>query len=198
MNTKAVFQAELIVSITIVAVGLLKHDFLVVTYALCSTVFSGIFIYLSGTYNIKTSASIISMITLVLGTILFLYVLNYTDDPFVDKRTYAHIEGIIAWVIAYPLAYLAIECIVLLFGASLNKYLVGGFLVFNSEALTTLMLIAISIFDTENMDIKFMFVDELAYLFMGVVMSLISVIVMMIVLRGKKYPISRETLVVKE
>ncbi len=196
MNSKAVFIAELIISLAIAAIGLANHDFLVVTYALCSALFAGILIRSSGTCEIKTNVSIISMITLIVGAILFIYVLNYTSDPFVDKRTYAHIEGFIAWTIAYPLAYLATECIVLLFNASLNRYLVSGFMVFNSEALTSLMLIAISIFDTENLDTTFMFVDELAYLFMGLVMSVIVAAIMCIALRRTKFMISRETLVV--
>lgn len=198
MKSRPVFQAELIVSIVIAAVGLLKNDFLVITYALCSALFSVVLIRVSKEGEVDTKISLISMSTLIIGTILFIYVLNYSTEPFVDKRTYAHIEGLVAWVIAYPLAYLATECIVLLFNASLNKYLVAGFMVFNSEALTSLMLIAISIFETEELDITFMFVDELAYLFMGLVMSLIAAFITCIALRGKKYRMCRETLVVSE
>ncbi len=198
MKSKTVFQTEMLVSFVITVAGLVGHDFLVVTYALCSLVFTGILAHMSASCEIDIRVSLVSLFTLVLGTILFLFVLNYTTEPFVDKRTYAHIEGFVAWLIAYPLAYMAMECIVLLFDASLNKILVGGFMVFNSEALTSLMLIAISIFDTENLDTTFMFVDELAYLFMGLVLSLLAAVIICIALRGKRYQMSRKTLVVDE
>lgn len=198
MKSKTVFQTEMLISFVITVIGLFERDFLVVTYALCALVFNGVLAHVSASCEISTNVSLISMTTLILGTILFLFVLNYTTEPFVDKRTYAHIEGLVAWLIAYPLAYLATECIVLLFDASLNRVLVGGFMVFNSEALTSLMLIAISIFDTENLDTTFMFVDELAYLFMGLVLSLIAAVITCISLRGKGYLMSRKTLVVSE
>lgn len=198
MKSRSIFLIEVCVAVAVTVLGLIDHDFLVITYSLCATLFTGILAHISKSREIKTTVSIISMVTLTIGSLLFLFVLNYTSEPFVDKRMYAHIEGLVAWIIAYPLAYLATECIVLLFNASLNRILVGGFMVFNSEALTSLMLIAISIFDTENLDTTFMFVDELAYLFMGLVMSLVAAVLTVIMLRGKGYLMSCETLEVKQ
>lgn len=171
---------------------------LVATYSAMSLVFSFVLFYESERYLIDPKISIISSFTLLMCSLIFLYVLNYESDPFVNKRIYAHIEGITAWFIAYPLAYLATECIVILFGASLNRFLISGFMVFNSEALTSLMLISVSIFSTEHLDKSFMFVDELSYLFMGVVLSLIAAILTCYYLRNKNYLMCRKTLVVQE
>lgn len=193
-NDRDIFLVEIVLAIALGLLGIYKHDMLVATYSAMSLVFSWILFHESKKYRIDPKVSIISSLTLLVCSLVFLFVLNYDSDPFTDKRTYAHIEGFTAWLIAYPLAYLATECIVILFGASLNRFLVSGFMVFNSEALTSLMLISVSIFSTEHLDKSFMFVDELSYLFMGVVMSLIAAVIMCRALRGKDYLMCRERL----
>ena len=69
---------------------------------------------------------------------------------------------------------------------------------FNSEAFTSLMLVAISLFNKDQLGETFFFVDELAYLFTGLVLSLVAAVVIVRYMKGKKFVLSREYLEVSE
>ena len=214
MKKIAAYYISIAIAAFLIALGLYEDDTVVTMYAAIALVLYAVLLYCSRDRLVDPRAPLLSAVVMMVMSFVLLYVLNFTGDIYssyvvdadgnlegvfsTDKKIYAHIEGVATWCISYPLAYVATMGIAVLFGSRLNRFLIGGFLVFNSEAFTSLMLVAISLFNKDQLGETFFFVDELAYLFTGLVLSLVAVVVIVRYMKGKKFVLSREYLEVLE
>ena len=214
MKKIAAYYISIAIAVFLIALGLYEDDTVVTMYAAIALVLYAVLLYCSRDRLVDPRAPLLSAVVMMVMSFVLLYVLNFTGDIYssyvvdadgnlegvfsTDKKIYAHIEGVATWCISYPLAYVATMGIAVLFGSRLNRFLIGGFLVFNNEAFTSLMLVAISLFNKDQLGETFFFVDELAYLFTGLVLSLVAAVVIVRYMKGKKFVLSREYLEVSE
>ncbi len=210
MKGTAAYCISMAVAVLLVALGLYEDDTVVTMFSLIAAVLYAVLIYCGRQVPLDPRIPLFSAFIMLIMSLILLYVLNFTGDIYSsytydaegnleavfssEKKIYAHIEGIVTWCISYPLAYVAVAAIAVLFGSRLNRFLVGGFLVFTSEAFTSLMLVALSVFNKDQLGETFFFMDELAYLFTGLVLSLAAAAVIVRRMKGKGFYLSRESL----
>lgn len=209
MDKRLWYVPALAVDAAMLLLGLYEDDTVVQTYSAIALLLTALLLHSCREGVIDPRVPLFAAFMLAATSFALMYALNFdgaiydtaTYDPVTQegefstgKKIYAHVEGIVIWLISYPLAYLATVCIAVLFGSRLNGYLAGGFLVFNSEAFTSLMLIALSVTNKDQLGESFFFVDELAYMFTGLVLSLIAGVAIVRSLRGRGFMVSREHL----
>ena len=173
----------------------LQDDEFTATLTLISAIFAVLLWYESGRNSpVDPEVPLIATVCMVVGSFLMAYVL----EGDMDDRVYAHMEGIVVWVIASPLAYEAAVCIAVLFGSVLNRYEVGGFMVFNCVAMVSVSLVSVSIFNKNDLDENFFFVDEMAYLMVSLALSIVAAFVFIRYQKGRDYLLCRERFEVRE
>ncbi|MGI6008746.1 MAG: hypothetical protein ACOX8X_01290 [Methanomethylophilus sp.] len=168
-----------------------QDDEFTATLTLISCIFAVLLWYESRRHApVDPFVPLIATVCMAVGSFLMAFVL---EGDLAD-RVYAHLEGIVVWFIAYPLAYEAALCIAVLFGSILNRYEVGGFMVFNCVAMVSVALVSVSIFNKSDLDKNFFFVDEMAYLMVSLVLSIVAAFVFIKYQKGKDYLLCRDHL----
>ena len=126
----------------------------------------------------------------VCGAVL-IYVLGWTPGCGMGETEYSHVEGVVAWGMTFPTAYLVVYMVVNLFGATFNRVVVGGFTAFISVGLMTLTWVFISVFCYGDLDTRYVSSQEMAYLFVNLVISLVAALVIAKALKGRHYSMTR-------
>lgn len=208
MNKAAGYYVSIAIAASLVLLGLYEDDTVVTVYAAMALVLYSVLLYSGRDGLVDPRIPLFSAVIMLAASMVLLFALNFEGNPYssfivdadgneevvfsAEKRFYAHLEGAVAWCISYPLAFVAIVCISTISGSRLNRFLLGGFLVFGSEAFTSLMLVAVSLFNKDQLGETLFFVDELAYLFTGLVLSVIAAVAIVRLMRGKKFVIPRD------
>ena len=142
-------------------------------------------------FEVPDRVPFVAAATCVVCGALLIYMLEWTSGCGMDEAMYSHIEGLVAWGMTFPTAYLAVYAVVNLFGATFNRVVVGGFTAFISIGLMTLTWVYISVFCYGDLDTRYVFSQEVAYLFVNLIVSLVAALVIAKVLKGRHYTMTR-------
>ena len=191
MNDRVGIMASTVIAVAIIAIAVIEDDTIVGMLALFLTVSDLVLLYCEREYKVSAKVPLISAVTLVISSLVLMYILNYDSGAAVSKGIYSHIEGLFAWAASYTIGICILMCISYLFGAVYNRVLVGGFSVFSSMAVMTVIWVVVSIISFDKLENSIMFSDELSYLFVNLVASAVTGIIICMKLKNTHYRMER-------
>jgi len=161
--------------------------------AIAFTVLAGSIVLLaeSTRWKVPTVPPVIAAVTVLVGTLVLLYVLNWTEGSGMSQTLSSHIEGVVVWTMTFPAAYMILNAYALAADAVLNRVLAGGFTAFFSIGLLTLVWVFLAIFCFGDLDTKYFFSMETAYIFVNMVLSLVGAGAVSFALRGRGWRLKR-------
>lgn len=185
-------SVSLVASVVILVFSILDGDAVTGCLSGALLIVSMILILESRRFVVPDIMPFVAAAACVLGSYLLMEVLNWTPGCGIEENLYSHIEGLVAWGMTFPLAYLALAAVVNLTGAVFNRVTVAGFTAFFSVGLMTLTWVFISVFCYSDLDVRYVSSQEMSYLFVNLVASAVAAVVITKALKGKHYSMSRK------
>ena len=173
------------------ALCILEGDALVGAVVFMALAGSLVLLLVSDKWKVSAVPLLIAAVTVLAGTVLLLYVLNWSEGSGMSQTLSSHIEGVVVWTMTFPVAYMILSIYVLVSDAALNRVLAGGFTAFFSIGLLTLVWVFLAIFCFGDLDTKYLFSMETAYIFVNMVLSLVAAVVVSVALKGKSWRLKR-------
>ena len=172
------------------ALSVAEGDALVAAISVAVAVPSAVLAYQSFKWAVEPVPCFLSAVTCLAGAFVLLYVFEWYNG---DNMALAYSEGAVAWMMVFPAAYLLLKAIANMSGAVLNRILAGAFVGFLSIGLMTLVWVYLSVFHVSELDVKYWFAQEMAYLFVDIVLSAVSAVAIAHILKGKHYRLARRS-----
>lgn len=128
----------------------------------------------------------------VMCTLLSLYVLNWTEDTEMSQSLHSHIEGLVIWTVTYSTAYLLLSAVSIAADSVFNRVLAGALTVFMSIGTISLVWVFLELFFHDDIDTKYRFSMEIAYIFVNGVTSFVASMYFVHRLKGSHWRMCRE------
>ena len=142
-------------------------------------------------WRVPTVVPIICAASCVFMTLVCLYVLNWTEDTEMSQSLHSHIEGAVIWTTTFTSAFLIVDAVVIAADAFLNRIVGGFFTIFVSVGTMTLVWVFLAVFFNDEIDVRYHFSMEIAYIFVNGMLSLFAGIGMAKYLKGKHWSLRR-------
>lgn len=188
MNNTVPPLASLAAGIIALVLSVVEGDALVAAMAFAVSAVSAALAVQSRRYAVDPVFCLIAAVTCLVSTYILLYVFEWYNG---NDMSLAYSEGFVAWISVFPTAYLLVTVFVNASGAILNRILAPAFTAFSSVGIMTLVWVFISVFFVPELDVKYWFAQEMAYLFVDIVLSAAVAVSAAVLLKGRHYRLQR-------
>lgn len=127
----------------------------------------------------------------ILATVTCLYALNWTESTDMSQSLHSHIEGVILWTVTFTNGYLILNAYANAADAVLNRILTGALTIFFSIGSMVLVWVFLAVFFNDDIDTKYFFSMEIAYLFVNGILSAVAGILITVKLKGRHWRVCR-------
>lgn len=192
------YLVALITSVAVIVYGIFRDNFIVFTMAFSLAVLVSALLVTSRKTPICPKLSLLCVLFVLVSSIA---VAEFPYDPgmTISHSGWAHMMGAVYWLMSFPLAALTLQTIAVLADAKYNYPLISGFMVFISGALITVAMVAVSYLNKDEIaDLTINSLDLMAALFMNLVLSCIVGIALAIMIKRKRFVLSRESSEVRQ
>ena len=179
-------------AVVCMAMSVCDGDVLISTLIAFPMVVSLILIIESTRWKVPGAVPYLCAVCCIVCTVINLYVLNWTDDTEMSQSLHSHIEGLVIWTVTFSTAYLILCAVAIAADSLFNRVLAGALTVFISIGIITLVWVLLALFFHSDIDTKYSFSMEIAYIFVNGVVSLVAAMCFVRRLRGSHWRLCRE------
>ncbi len=179
------------VTVACMALSLFEDDMLMAAVLAFPMAASVILMAESRRWVVPVKVPLLCAAACIFSTLMCIYVLNWTEDTDISQSLYSHIEGLVLWLVTFTSAILTVAAVATAADAVFNRVLAGSLTIFVSIGSMTLVWVFLSVFFDHDVDSKYTFSMEMAYLFVNGVASLLTAIAVSKGLRGRHWRFKR-------